>query len=67
MSYGPVLAETRRQAGSYVGRILRVEKPADLPIVQSAKFELLVNLSTAKRLALTIPQSILGLADEVIE
>jgi putative ABC transport system substrate-binding protein len=67
ISYGPVLAETRRQAGSYVGRILKGEKPANLPVVQTTRFELLVNLSTAKRLGLTIPQSILGLADEVIE
>jgi putative tryptophan/tyrosine transport system substrate-binding protein len=67
ISYGPVLAETRRRAGSYVGRILKGEKPADLPIVQTTKFELLVNPSTAKRLRLTIPQSILGLADEIIE
>jgi putative ABC transport system substrate-binding protein len=67
MSYGPVMAETRRQAGSYVGRILKGDKPADLPVVQTTRFELLVNPSTAKRLGLTIPQSILGLADEVIE
>ena len=67
MSYGNSLAEAYRHAGRYVGRILRDAKPSDLPIERLAKFEFLINLTTAKALGLTIPPSFLSLADELIE
>ena len=67
MSYGPNASDAPRQLGIYVGHILKGEKPGDLPVVRSSKFELVINLQAAKLLGIEVPSTLIAIADDVIE